>query len=227
MKSRGVIVRFLGTFLVVKSSFGQQDIVASLNSLSVPATRVSVTPPPKPILKVAVYFPEQFDLSILLSAEKVTTEVFRQSHVDVDWLNCPGARLCDEPAEALQFRVAIHSRIEEVVKDRAQARLMIEHDSLGFAIPCGVTDTVCLSYIFYSPIKRMALVEGTNVAVILGHVIAHEIGHALLDSNAHTHQGIMQGKLPIADLERFLYFTSQQSKHIVASLVARNQLQKK
>jgi Zn-dependent membrane protease YugP len=104
---------------------------------------------------------------------------------------------------------------------------MIEHDLLGFAIPCGVTDTVCLSYFFYSPIKRMALVEGTSVAVILGHVIAHEIGHALLDSKAHTHQGIMQGKLPIADLERFLYFTSQLSKHIVASLVARNQLQKK
>ena len=78
MKSSSVIVCFLGTFLVVKSSFGQQDIVASLNSLSVPAKRVSVTPPPKPILKVAVYFPEQSDLSILLSAEKVTTEVFRR-----------------------------------------------------------------------------------------------------------------------------------------------------
>jgi hypothetical protein len=73
----------------------------------------------------------------------------------------------------------------------------------------------------------MALVEGTSVAVILGHAIAHEIGHALLDSNAHAHQGIMQSKLPIADLDRFLYFTSRQSKHLVASLVARNQLQNK
>jgi hypothetical protein len=220
MKSNGVLI-CLAISLFPKPSFGQQDIVASVRTLNARANRVSPMPAPQPILKIAIYSFGQFDSSVLLGAEKVAAEIFKQSHIQVDWLNCPSAQFCDRLAKAI--RIMIHSQIGEIVKDPAQATLMIEHDSLGFAIPCAVSDTVCLAYIFSSPINRLALAEGTSVAVILGHVIAHEIGHALLGSNAHARTGIMQGKLPIAELERFLYFRSGESKHLAASLVARNQ----
>lgn len=178
-------------------------------------------PDPKSKLKIAVYAFKEFDRSLLFSAEKVTTEIFQESHVELEWLNCLDTQLCDQPSESLRFRMAIHQQISEVVKDPAQVKFMSEHDSLGFAIPCAVTDTTCLAYVFYSPIRRLAITEGTNVAVILGHVMAHEIGHALLGPNPHSPTGIMRAKLPIADLERFLYFTSQQSKRVVAELKER------
>ena len=186
-------------------------------------------PDPKAKLKiaVAVYAFKDLDRSVVFSAEKVTTEIFKESHVEVEWLTCPDTPFCDQPSESLQFRVAIHWQIGDIVKDSAQVKLMSDHDSLGFAIPCAVTDTTCLAYVFYSPIRGLALTEGTNVAVILGHVMAHEIGHALLGPNPHSPTGIMRARLPIADLERFLYFTSQQSKSVVAELAARYEQQHK
>jgi hypothetical protein len=180
-------------------------------------------PTPTTKLKIAVYACKELDHSVVSSAEKVTTEIFKESHVQVEWLNCLGTQVCDQPSESLQFRIAIDWQITDVVKDSAQVKLMSEHDSLGFAIPCAVDDTVCLAYVFYSPINRLAIMNRARVSVVLGHVMAHEIGHALLGPNPHSQTGIMRAQLPIADLERFLYFTSQQSKSLVADLAARNE----
>ena len=48
-----------------------------------------------------------------------------------------------------------------------------------------------LAYAFYRPIERLAQASGTDVAIILGHVIAHELGHLLLPHGAHTMMGVM------------------------------------
>jgi len=50
---------------------------------------------------------------------------------------------------------------------------------LGFAMPCAMTDSVCLAHIFYGPIRRASLEEEASTAVVLGHVMAQEIGHAI------------------------------------------------
>jgi len=228
MKTSRVVLCFLATSsFFVRSIAGQQGNVANATSPSSSIEKISTIPAPKTKLKIAVYACKQLDASVVSSAEKVTTEIFKESHVEVEWLNCPGSQLCEQPSESLQFRVIIDWQITDVVKGSAQVKLMSEHDSLGFAIPCAVNDTVCLAYVFYSPINRMALMNGARVAVVLGHVIAHEIGHALLGPNPHSQTGIMRAKLPIGDLERFLYFTSQQSKSLAADLAARNEQQHK
>ena len=85
-------------------------------------------------------------------------------------------------------------------------------------MPCAPTDQTCLCYVFYWRIKIQA---ENQAGRLLGQVIAHEIGHTLLGPNAHAEFGIMQRKLPVAETERTLYFTSDQAKRLRADLFAR------
>jgi len=95
---------------------------------------------------------------------------------------------------------------------------------IGFAIPCHEHDRGCLLCIFYSRISALAEETGIGPGRILGHVMAHELGHGLLGPDAHEGYDVMQAKLPISDLSwKTLYFTSAQSKRIRTELLARNQ----
>jgi len=223
MKSSCLYIGLLGLVLLVKPSFAQHPIIL-INGRIGAVRQASTIPAAKPVLHAAVYGYGQFEPSILISAEKVASKIFKESHIEVDWLNCASPQVCSQSFEGIQFRIAIHSQISDIMKEPEDAKLLNESDSLGFAIPCTLTDIVCLAYVFYSPINRVAATEGVNVAVILGHVIAHEVGHHLLGSIHHARTGIMQGRLPIADLNRFLYFTSTESKDLVANLSKRNRL---
>jgi hypothetical protein len=184
------------------------------------STAASLTPK----LNVDVYFFEGIDKSTVVSAERVATEIFKQSAIDVDWRNCPGTT-CARRADGPEFRLAIYPQIGNLVTDHAQAKLMRENGTLGLAIHCAMTDSVCFAHIFYGPIRRAALEEEVSTAVVMGHVMAHEIGHALLGPDSHARTGVMQSRLLIAGLERFLHFTSRESEDLVANLMQRNRMQ--
>ena len=53
---------------------------------------------------------------------------------------------------------------------------------------------------FYERVKQMTKLESSE-GVLLGHAIAHELGH-LLRSNAHARDGIMAGYRSAGELAR-------------------------
>ena len=64
---------------------------------------------------------------------------------------------------------------------------------------------------------------------ILGHAIAHEIGHVLLNAESHAETGIMRGDWNCRDLEaaalRQLLFSDSQASQIQQEVIRRNQRQ--
>ena len=50
-----------------------------------------------------------------------------------------------------------------------------------------------LAYAFYSRIQDVTRTIGSDIGLILGHVIAHEIGHLLLPYDSHAKSGLMRG----------------------------------
>jgi hypothetical protein len=65
--------------------------------------------------------------------------------------------------------------------------------------------------------ERLASSDGTNVANLLGHVAAHEIGHLLLGPNSHAVAGIMQAhwrlhELTGAELTRMVFLDRESQK---------------
>jgi len=153
-------------------------------------------PPGRGQLTIAlrVYDFAHLDPWVLQFAEEVASEIFRQTGIRAAWLTCPAAEQCLAAPGRPEFRLEIVPNISGVAKE----------DTLGFALPCNIADHVCLSYVLYSPIRALAAHDGTTPSRLLGHVMAHEIGHALLGPNAHAPTGIMRGRLPQLDRGRVL-----------------------
>jgi hypothetical protein len=70
--------------------------------------------------------------------------------------------------------------------------------------------------VFYSRVQELAKGGTAPVPVILGHAVAHEIGHLLLGSNSHSSLGLMRAQWSRLDLQNAtagnLFFTREQTE---------------
>ena len=73
--------------------------------------------------------------------------------------------------------------------------------------------------VFYDRIERFKDSSEIDLATVLGHAIAHEIGHVLLGTTAHSPAGIMKARWSQADFQvaalRGMKFTSLQREEIL------------
>jgi hypothetical protein len=79
--------------------------------------------------------------------------------------------------------------------------------------------------VFADPSRREARVRSLSDGTLLGHVLAHEMGHLLLGPNAHSSSGIMRPVWRRFDEEWMvkgaLVFSAEQAKKMRANLVER------
>jgi hypothetical protein len=77
--------------------------------------------------------------------------------------------------------------------------------------------------VFYDRAKEQAEAMRRFLPQILGHAIAHEIGHVLLRTSGHSSTGIMRAQWTAEDLRRAargqLLFTPEQSELIRAEIL--------
>ena len=85
-------------------------------------------------------------------------------------------------------------------------------DSLGVAAP-----RVHRAYVFYDRIEALRVRQPANLAIILGAVIAHELGHLMLASLRHSGNGIMSPSATIR-AEPLDTFTAPQAREILSRL---------
>jgi hypothetical protein len=132
---------------------------------------------------------------ILLQAEAEASRVFQHAGIEIRWLNCPlTAAGPENPAQCevadfpqhLQLRIAKHS-------------LNLSEFTLGVSY-LSSDGTGCYADLFYDRAERLHEISGASLASILGHAIAHELGHLLLGTNSHSPAGIMRARWQPADL---------------------------
>jgi hypothetical protein len=83
----------------------------------------------------------------------------------------------------------------------------------------------CDAWIFYDPMKRFAVERELSLAQLLGHVIAHELGHMLLGPNSHSGMGLMRAQWSGRELQAAdhggLFFSASESKRIQNAVLVR------
>jgi hypothetical protein len=135
-------------------------------------------------------------------AEEVAGEVYRDAGVELEWADHD----C-HPGEGV-FAVNVTSR--------EMAGTLVSDHTIGFA-ETGTRDATVL----YDRVKWFARRYHLNCGVMLGYVIAHELGHLLLPPRAHSAEGVMRAILDLhLAAERQLRFTSQQAALIVDKVAA-------
>ena len=124
----------------------------------------------------------------LTSALKTTHDILRLADLTVDWVQCRARRdgpvpaICDMPPAAGDMVVRL---IEGSDKDSGERR------ALGYSLfdANGVSG---FATVYVDRVDWLARRAQYPRAPVLGRAIAHEIGHLILRSNAHSDNGLMR-----------------------------------
>jgi hypothetical protein len=165
---------------------------------------------------------------ILRLAQKPANRIFRQLGVEVGWLDCktsarqfPTNLACQTPLGPADFVVRI-------LPESMSKKYGLPKDVFGFTLPTTKGRVGRTVNVFYGRVFDMAFYGPVGVGfenaqgIILGHVIAHEIGHILLGPGSHSEKGIMSfpwGRKRLVDASRGrLQFTPEQARKILSKL---------
>jgi hypothetical protein len=163
----------------------------------------------------------------LSRAEEEATAILRKAGVETAWVDCPlsGADLkiypaCQERMGAADFALRL--------RPSARTPKAAQGDTLGSALACLPYQAGCSAEVFCQRVADWAgQVENISVYQLLGHAMAHEIGHLLLGANSHSRNGIMRPQWNPRDLaiiaRASMYFTPEQSAKIRVAVQARSE----
>jgi hypothetical protein len=126
-------------------------------------------------LTVVIYNSETIPPADLARGEAVAGEIFRQAGIEMQWRSATSADLFPVAHEIPLHFLAVHPP-------------NLARDSSGFATLMAEGSYAGVSY---PAVKRTAAALQTDESIVLGAVIAHELGHILLRSKSHSANGIM------------------------------------
>ena len=165
---------------------------------------------------VNVYDDAGIPVHALLRAEQSAGRIFRIAGLQVIWRDCEAVSQnrereqgCSESrGRCLSIRVVRHSL--SLTDSVFGASFLDAHGS-------GVYGDI-----FFDNAQRMSEAAHVSVGDVLGHVIAHELGHLLLGRDAHSQIGIMRPHWAKEELKSLtmgrLLFTNEQGQRMTVKL---------
>ncbi|MEW5978624.1 MAG: hypothetical protein AB1898_22735 [Acidobacteriota bacterium] len=156
----------------------------------------------------------------LHKAEEQANAIFQEVGVEVIWVE---NTVLDSGPDAPTLK-----EMDVILRVLSQPRASLpSRTALGEALPCGSGREGCIASVFFDRVKRMADRTGISVYQVLGHAMAHELGHLLLGSNSHSGRGLMRASWNNQDAQRAakgdLLFTSKEAEAIAQKVSARIQ----
>jgi hypothetical protein len=149
---------------------------------------------PKPCLCIRLYNLAGVPPQTLDRAAEEATRILATAAVDIVWqqgpADSPEARAFDHTGHGKGQHPKPDTRNYLVVSIRRGDPASAFPGALGFALPdaqIGVHATI-----FYDRIEQLTQLVIITAPRMLGHVMAHEIGHLLLGSTEHSSAGIMK-----------------------------------
>jgi hypothetical protein len=147
---------------------------------------------PKTLI-LSVFNDASVPTEILAQGEARAAHILAQAGIQVEWLNCAagGSNVHDQfeqPSPCSRIGYPSHLSVRIVLTAQS-----VREDIFGEAFTGseGRGTYVKLYYAHLAePNAHLILGEGE----LLGCVIAHEVGHLLLGTDSHSHEGIMQGR---------------------------------
>jgi hypothetical protein len=134
----------------------------------------------------------------LRSAESSSTWIFHNAGVEINWIEAESNCTTSTPLPSRNVYFA-------VIAPRVPRGWTTGPDSMGLALR---NDTYRHAYIFYDRVTEFAITMKLTrdlrigTSVVLGHIVAHELGHLLLRGKGPSAQGIMSEQLSPTEWSR-------------------------
>ena len=191
-----------------------------LTTLGFPAQAWNAThlePDARPRLTVRIYNYARVHQGTLEGAERVARQVFQQAGIETMWLHCAlnQQEVADNPTCEREF--GPDSLLIRLLPER-MARKLTRGSELGYAILFEHDSFETEAYAFYDRAKELAETRIASITILLGHVLAHEMGHLLLGVGQHSSRGLMKAnwkekELRLASIGGFV-FSPKQARRI-------------
>ena len=167
--------------------------------------------------------------SVLEPAKDVAAGVFRKLGIHIEWADCTPGSQSAESHPGCQSRAVLETdvlNLKIISREMAQrVSGLFPGDTFGFALPAQGDGFGSNATIFYHSVGTVARDAKRSPATILGHVLAHEMGHLLLGMKGHSRHGIMHVPWGPQELGRAsqggLLFEAKQGRRIQAQVEAR------
>lgn len=188
-----------------------------------------------PKITIHAYNFAQVDDRTLREAEQVATGIFRKAGVEAQWVDIAFTSQDMQSHSAAHLPYNLSDLQLDILPPVMVQRLRAPANVMGVAP--GTEPDRRLVYLFYDRVKALAekemkaRVDGAISVYairvqILGHAIAHEIGHILLNLESHSDTGIMRGDWDLKQLQDacygYLVFTPPQAEAIRLEIHRRN-----
>jgi hypothetical protein len=164
--------------------------------------------------------------SLLSDAEAEAMVILTSAGLDPVWVDCSVRHANAEKYAACNRTIGRVDFILKILNKAQSAQFPKRDDELGQALDCPKGPGACSAYVFYSDVREVAEAEDVAEFRLLGHVLAHEIGHLLLGPKSHSATGIMQaewsGQAMGTIARGFLFFNDQQSRRMRDQLLTRS-----
>jgi hypothetical protein len=182
-------------------------------------------------ITIHVHNQANVDHMTLMDAERVATEIFRKAGVESRWVDPALNSEKDRENSAPQGSHNLSHIQLDILPPLMAERLGLPSNAMGLAP--GPEPDRQLIYVLYNRIETLGrrqpgarigggICASASTAQILGHAIAHEVGHLLLNLKSHSGTGIMRGDWGLKDLQDacygYLLFTPRQAEIIQAEI---------
>lgn len=182
--------------------------------------------PEAPIIRIRVYNYAEIPDRTLHRARKQASVVLGRAGVETQWLDCLAASgtandpACRKPPGDTDLVLYLLSR-----SMAEKLKIPKSPETFGYALQPARKRFGWIAGVFTH--RTAELIKEANLrvdvstvfpSVLLGHLMAHEIGHLLLGSEGHSSKGIMRARWRREDLEAAaqgrLGFTAQQARRM-------------
>ena len=148
------------------------------------STALTAIAAPRTTLTVRVYqiagLPPMLEQRALAEAEIV----LRSAFVDVRWRKCSGltrSEVCSSPPAPLELLLVVRDGAPCEDTPATLGKAVVDRDGGGI-----------FATVYLNCVERLAMSTRTDVAVLLGRVVAHELAHLMMRTSAHARYGLMR-----------------------------------
>ncbi len=174
-------------------------LLFSVSALFAVSLSAQVEFPQRRSITVRVYDYASIDESLLVQARAVAASLLSEVGVDSRWEQCRTSEAGENVDTSCQHRADETVLQLRIQPNRAAKKLKLTRCAMGYAVPPPDQYGV-IAGVFLERVRSVARSEGRDLHVMLGHVMAHELGHLLMGSSEHDGRGIMRRRWNSRDL---------------------------